>query len=401
MKKVIILVTFILSYFNLSAQDAQIFEIMNQVNLDSLIKHVRILSGEDSVRISDETVLIKNRSFGNPGNLLAMKYLENKLMKYGANPEIVEFREEGQNVIGIKPGTLYPDEYYIICGHYDGVVDYGADDNASSCAAILETARILEPYQFDRTIIFALWDEEELDLYGSRDYASKAHADSLNIKAVVNIDMIAYDADDDRLYDIYLKDIGNTNELAAFIDETAKEHELELTPNFIVPEVESSDHASFWRYGFTATLFGETYYGEDFNPYWHKPGDRIDEFNMGYYYELSKLVAGVIAKLAKYGLDSTTDTNEDELRASFILHQNYPNPFNPSTTISYSISKRSYVTIKVYDIIGKEVAELINGEKSAGKYEIQFDANVLSSGIYFYQLEADDFIARRKMILIK
>ena len=81
------------------------------------------------------------------------------------------------------------------------MVDYGADDNASGCAAILETARILEPYQFDRTIVYAFWDEEEIGLYGSEDYASGASENSIDIKAVVNLDMIAWDEDNDRLYD--------------------------------------------------------------------------------------------------------------------------------------------------------------------------------------------------------
>ena len=385
----------------ISAQDPLIGGIIDRVNLDSLVKHVRILSGEDSLHLSDTTVLIKNRSYGNTGNILAADYLENKLKKYGAETQIVEFRENGQNVIGVKPGTLYPDEYYIICAHYDGVVDYGADDNASGCAAILETARILEPYQFDRTIVYAFWDEEEIGLYGSEDYASGASENSINIKAVVNLDMIAWDEDNDRLCDIYLKEIGNTNSLAAFIDETAKEFDLELKPNFIVPELESSDHASFWKYGFTATLFGETFYGDDFNPYWHKPEDRIGEFNLGYFHELSRLAAGVIAKLATIGLNTATSVIENKLETNYILNQNYPNPFNPSTTISYILAETTQVSLKVYDVLGKEVTTLVDEEKVSGQYEVNFTDTNLSSGIYYYTLKTDGNVLTRKMLLIK
>ena len=85
----------------------------------------------------------------------------------------------------------------------------------------------------------------------------------------------------------------------------------------------------------------------------------------------------------------------------FILNQNYPNPFNPSTTIKYSVPNNSYVTVKVYDVLGNEIGELVNEEKSAGVYEVEFDANKLSSGVYFYKLQAGSLVDTKKMILIK
>ena len=79
-----------------------------------------------------------------------------------------------------------------------------------------------------------------------------------------------------------------------------------------------------------------------------------------------------------------------DLPTNFSLDQNYPNPFNPSTTISYQIPEASSVTLIVYDILGKEIAKLVNGEKDAGTYNAQFSTDnfQLSSGIYFYRLEA-------------
>jgi len=85
----------------------------------------------------------------------------------------------------------------------------------------------------------------------------------------------------------------------------------------------------------------------------------------------------------------------------FALIQNYPNPFNPSTVISYSIPQNSYVTLKVYDIIGNEVATLVNQAQSAAKYDIRFDASNLSNGVYFYTINADNFTSTKKMILMK
>ena len=86
---------------------------------------------------------------------------------------------------------------------------------------------------------------------------------------------------------------------------------------------------------------------------------------------------------------------------NYKLSQNYPNPFNPATTIAYQIPQTGFVTLKVYDILGREVATLINEEKLAGSYEVQFIGNGLTSGIYFYQLKAGNYSETKKMILLK
>lgn len=90
-----------------------------------------------------------------------------------------------------------------------------------------------------------------------------------------------------------------------------------------------------------------------------------------------------------------------QIPETIILYQNFPNPFNPSTVIRWQISTNSIVKLKVFDILGNEVANLINDEMSAGVYELTFNADNLPSGFYFYQLSAGDFIKTRKMILIK
>jgi murein tripeptide amidase MpaA len=87
--------------------------------------------------------------------------------------------------------------------------------------------------------------------------------------------------------------------------------------------------------------------------------------------------------------------------AQYSLSQNYPNPFNPSTTINYQIPQSGKVSLIVYDILGREVASLVNGFKSAGSYTITFNSSSLPSGIYFYQLKVNDFLFLKKMILLK
>jgi hypothetical protein len=101
-------------------------------------------------------------------------------------------------------------------------------------------------------------------------------------------------------------------------------------------------------------------------------------------------------------LTSAGSSDRDEvLLSSYKLSQNYPNPFNPSTIINYQLPITNFVSLKVYDVLGNRVATLVNDEKPAGNYSVNFNASNLSSGIYFYQLKANNFIQTKKMILIK
>jgi hypothetical protein len=125
-----------------------------------------------------------------------------------------------------------------------------------------------------------------------------------------------------------------------------------------------------------------------------------------------ELVAGTYGRsMYKIDLNSipTNVESSNPVLSGFYLEQNYPNPFNPSTTIKFEIpsvlasgAKQSqFVTLKVYDILGNEVATLVNEEKQPGVYEVEFDAAKLTSGIYFYQLQAGNFSQTKKMVLLR
>ena len=95
------------------------------------------------------------------------------------------------------------------------------------------------------------------------------------------------------------------------------------------------------------------------------------------------------------------DSQNKNIPEKFTLYQNYPNPFNPATTIKYSIPKASFVTLKVYDILGREINTLVNKEQKVGVYKIQFNSNKLSSGVYFYKITAGNFVNTKKFIILK
>ena len=109
---------------------------------------------------------------------------------------------------------------------------------------------------------------------------------------------------------------------------------------------------------------------------------------------------GCIYKLTSTEITSVAETNMSRIE-DFQLSQNYPNPFNPTTTIKYSIPQESFVHLKVYDVIGREVAILVNEEKMPGNYEVKLDASGLASGVYFYTLSTGSYTQTKKLVLIK
>ena len=110
---------------------------------------------------------------------------------------------------------------------------------------------------------------------------------------------------------------------------------------------------------------------------------------------------GTILKTSNGGVTFVEVDNNSLAPTNFLLYQNYPNPFNPNTKISWQSPVGSQQTLKVYDILGNEIATLVNEEKPAGKYEVNFDASKLASGVYYYRLQADSFVETKKMMVLK
>ncbi len=103
-----------------------------------------------------------------------------------------------------------------------------------------------------------------------------------------------------------------------------------------------------------------------------------------------------------FSLETTTAVGEEPMvPATYSLDQNYPNPFNPTTVIRYSLPAMSQVRLAVFDMLGRQVSELVNEKKEAGSYEVRFDATGLASGVYFYRIEAGNFVQTRKLLLLR
>jgi hypothetical protein len=109
-----------------------------------------------------------------------------------------------------------------------------------------------------------------------------------------------------------------------------------------------------------------------------------------------------ISNIARYQIIiADIEDNKDIPPSTLLLEQNYPNPFNPSTKIKYSIPELSFVTIKVYDLLGRELLTLVSEEKTVGEYEVEFSGNGLTSGVFFYRLNVGNYIDTKKMVFLK
>ncbi|MGA7721729.1 MAG: T9SS type A sorting domain-containing protein [Ignavibacteriaceae bacterium] len=117
--------------------------------------------------------------------------------------------------------------------------------------------------------------------------------------------------------------------------------------------------------------------------------------------DLAKVYAAAKAAGITSLVLTAVSSKGSNLPNSYSLSQNYPNPFNPSTVINYSIQKASNVTLTVYNVLGQKVASLVNGFKQAGSYSVSFDATKLASGVYFYRIEAGNFVSVKKMMFMK
>jgi len=128
----------------------------------------------------------------------------------------------------------------------------------------------------------------------------------------------------------------------------------------------------------------------------------LDSPSSGYFWYGFDRVSPLVQALRWFGADAAVDVNDQIISPNtYQLAQNYPNPFNPSTKLAYAIEKQGLVTLKIYDVLGREVAALVNEVQNAGAHSVTFDASKLASGMYMYTLTSGNFSSTKKMMLLK
>ncbi len=401
--------TTVTAFVHAQVPDPAVTSVIGRTNIDSLTTFVAELSGAAPVLLNGVSDTIKSRYDTDPGNAKAAVYIAQKLQSYGLTPQLQDFPFGGRNVYATQTGVERPGRYYIVCAHYDDMPSFGpapgADDNASGTAGVLEAARVFSEYRTATSIRYALWDREEMGLLGSKYYANLVATMPETLLGVVNLDMIAWHTNPDMRMDVHTSSAGNSMWLSDTVLSVNNAYAIGLTPVVKNPGSSASDHSPFWLKGFAAVMLIEDM-TSNFNRNYHTARDRLDSLNGPYFHRMSKLAVGTLAVLA--GIRTTSATRPQErIPDGFALHQNFPNPFNPSTSISYDLNSESRVRLTVINMLGQEVATLVDDRLPAGVYRVAWHPSV-SSGVYFYRLEATPtnnptgiFLDTKKMILTR
>jgi len=152
---------------------------------------------------------------------------------------------------------------------------------------------------------------------------------------------------------------------------------------------------------------GDTTWTKKLGGFSHDKGTSVEQISDGGYIVTGygRLPGSFREDILLVRFDPEDPTSVDDIESinvsSYNLEQNYPNPFNPTTNIQFGVSSKQFVSLKVYDVLGNEIATLVDEEKPRGSYEVNFNATELTSGIYFYQLIAGTFVQTKKMILLR
>ncbi len=258
----------------------------------------------------------------------AADYLCDRFAGFGLSVSCDSFPYDGspcsgqiwRNVIAVHPGLVDTSQIYILCGHYDSInnrgdswtVAPGADDNASGTAAVIEAARVLSGYDFDVSIFFICFSGEEQGLIGSYHYANWAFAQGLDIRGVINMDMIAYvDDPPNNTWDINLYGDSQSVDLTHFLADMVEQYSEAVPYEIIVANTQrGSDHYPFALKGYEAVfaIDAQLWSAPDWNPYYHSPADTLGTLDVEYATEVVRGVVAATASLA--GTIGETDTQK-------------------------------------------------------------------------------------------
>lgn len=353
-----------------------------------------------NTHLSDfESLGIKRR--GTTALQNALNWLRSEYLSYGytTNQLTEDSFQNGsatcKNLIVTKTGTLYPNTFVIICGHYDSIVGTGTNDNGSGVSSILEVARLLQNIPTEYSIKFINFSGEEDGLIGSQHYVSSvvnATSPKMNIKVVLNLDQVGGIAGETNDTVTCERDLSSpTSNNAASNQKTIElKNCVELyTPlNTIIAEAYGSDYVPFENNNEVITGMYET--NESTHP--HSGSDLLINMDPVYTFNVAK---GAVAAMLHYAVANPTvlginDYNQNH-QVSF-----YPNPAKDYITIDFGQLASQSSTLEIIDINGKVV---LNKEFSSNTLSNRVDVSFLPKGVYLLRLNSKENTITKKIIL--
>jgi subtilisin-like proprotein convertase family protein len=363
MKKLILvfIVTVLFSFpvFGQYIPETRVDSVVNLVSISSLTKFMRELTGDTATFVGGNPFLIFSRYSPSPVNPSAAQYIYEKFQSYGLNVRYQFGDSNTMNVIARKTGTRFPNQKVIIGAHYDNILwpvlpepmdtVHGADDNASGTVAVLEMARLLANMNFDYTIEFAAWDNEEIGLYGSRTYADTAYFHGDSIRFYINMDMISFNYQNQNKFQ------AGSDSASVFYNDLFAAMKTLYVPQYSVVQtyanVGGSDYSSFAfrKYRAFSTL------SYSITPEYHKITDDFAHISMPYLTDFVKPILGMLMVVAgnksaffeHKPLMSTSDTTSRDTRAIIKFPNQMPtNKFSPK--LYYKINSSPFYMTNSY-----------------------------------------------------
>lgn len=279
------------------------------------VKKMVVATGLDSTSLINDLAYLSSealggREAGTPGNALAREYITRRFdslqLKQPDSGWLQSFpldkqaRVTGKNIIGIIPGTTYPDQYYVISAHYDhlgtkeGKIFYGADDNASGSACLLALARYFRQHPPKHSLIIASFDAEEKGLLGSRYFVAHLPVDSTRVLLNVNMDMVSRNDKNEIFasgtyhYPFLKKYIDSIKPLISVTVSFGHDNPSEGHNDW----TNQSDH-----YPFHKAKIPYLYFGVEDHPDYHKPSDTFDKVDKGFYLHVCNMIRETIVVL--------------------------------------------------------------------------------------------------------
>jgi len=359
-----------------------IYDWINQVDTNLVIEHVQHLQDFDT------------RECFTPNAVEAQNWIKDQFDTLGLSVELQNFQIFGNNpsdnVLATLTGELLPDEYVIIGGHYDSYTGSsfapGADDNASGTAGVLEVARILSQYKFQRSIVFCAFSGEEYGLYGSEAYVGRCVEQNKNILGYINMDMISYLAPGNYLH----TDIIAPSSAQPLVNFYTAVSAIYL-PDFPVEEGSissgDSDHTSFNNQGYQGIFpFEDT---QHYSPYIHSQQDIVGvSFNSPLL--ASKLIQTGLASIATLAIPYDPVGTEERIAQENKI-KIYPNPAHNTVNIISKFSEP--VQFELFSMQGSSIA----------KYEFKdltsIDITGIAPGTYIAKISNKEFSEHKKLII--
>ena len=296
---------------------ANLLPLLTEADLTRVIGE---LAGAQAATIDGNAVLIKTRYSLSPRIQDSERYLYQYYTKMGlpvsyANWTVGSYT--GRNVVAEIRGRLHPERIWLLGGHFDAISQNslnaapGADDNATGTAATLLIANILRSYQFADTIRFVHFSGEEQGQWGSKVYARALSLQGAQIMGYINLDMIGWDGNGDRVVEVHTGMGAQSNALGtALIDNNVQYTQGLVFERKTVSASRFSDHSPFWDNGYPAVLGIENFFNDaitrDRNPWYHNTGDLLERVNVNYVARISRVALATLAELAAL---QTTDPN--------------------------------------------------------------------------------------------